>query len=131
ESGSGREEMERELERISGLQYFTLTIGLGESDVDFIRAGTTDEGERQKKIYYFSYPFQDDVFLMENGKKLTPALFHFERSMDMKNSRTFVLGFENTGSGSGYATFLIDSPFFGPEPIELKINKTDIKKLKP
>jgi hypothetical protein len=126
----GREETEAELEGISVLQYYTLTVGLERGGEDFIASGTSGPAERQERIYYFSYPFQEDIFLVENGKKLSPVLFHFERSMDMKSSRTFVLGFENTGAGRGTATFVIESPLFGPAPIELKINKTDLKKLK-
>lgn len=119
-----------ELEGIAALQYYTLTVGLADTGEDFIFSGTSDPTERQNRIYYFSYPFQDDIYLLENGEKLSPVLFHFERSMDMKSSRTFVMGFENKATGPGVVSFVVESPFFGPEPITLKINKGAIKKLK-
>lgn len=64
---------EAELEDIAALQYYVLTIGLADNPEDFIVSGTSGPAERQARIYYFSYPFQEHVFLLEEGKKLSPA----------------------------------------------------------
>lgn len=130
ESNASEEERDAALAEISTLQYYTLTVGMIDNSVDFIQSGTSGPEERQAKIYYFSYPFQEDIALIEGGEKRSPVLFHFERSMDMKNRRTFVMGFEKPIDGEGETSFIIDSHFFGPESIVLTINKQDIKKLK-
>ena len=123
-------EMKLAIDEISSLQYYTLTIGLNDGNEDFINSGSPKTGEIEKRIYYFSYSFQEDISLKEDGKRILPVLFHFERSMDVKNSRTFVMGFENTNSSLGKISFIIESPFFGSVPIELSINKNNAKKLK-
>jgi hypothetical protein len=115
------------------LEYYTLNISLKDPSVDFINYNVNDSDAKQKKVYYFSYLFQDDIFLEEAGGRMPCVLFHFEQS-DLKKSRTFVLGFEKSKSaldGSGDETRLvIDSPYFTSLPIKIKISKASIPELK-
>lgn len=122
------EEFEAEVDH---LQYYVLKIEIADSKIDFINHGLQSIQEKQEKIYYFSYLFQDDIYLEEEGKKLPCVLFHFERAMDMKNSRTFVLGFEKPLKEAESVRLVINSSDqFEGSKIKIKISKKNIPSLK-
>jgi hypothetical protein len=107
------------------MQYYTLTLGLADGKGDFLNYQTANYTEQQQKLYYFSYLFQDHIYLEEDGKKLPCLLFHFERSYDLKPSRTFVLGFESPSKGLAPAQVVIESPWLNTGPVKLQIEKKD------
>lgn len=57
----------------------------------------------------------------------SPVLYHFERSMDMKASRTFVLGFENDENYSGMSVIRVLSPDLGINEVLLETNENHTK----
>ena len=119
------------LAEYEAIQYYTLTIGLQDSKEDFLRHGVSTVVEQQQKLYYYSYLFQNDLYVEENGQKLPCVLFHFERSYDLKPSRTFVLGFEQAASGqSETAELVIHSRWLQAEPIRVRIEKQNIPSIK-
>lgn len=111
------------------LQYYTLTVGLPESTNDFLENQVSSPEEKQQLLYYYSYQFQNDLKLEDGGSKLPCVLFHFERSADIKNSRTFVLAFENLHPDSREVNLSIQSELF-PQFITIKISKNNIPSLK-
>ncbi len=112
------------------MQYYTLVIGLNNKNIDFIDSGISEQ-ERAEKLYYYSYLFQNDIYLEENGQRLPCLLFHFERSYDLKTSRTFVLAFDNPNPGSKKTQFVIDSPWLNVGPVKFYVDKNNIPELKP
>ena len=114
---------------ISSMQYYTLTISIADNRSDFIDFNIQSLQEKQQKLYYFSYQFQDDIHVEENGKKLPCVLFHFERPVDLKPARTFVLGFERTGD-SPTSVLNIISDYLGGEVVRINISKENIPTLK-
>lgn len=118
------------VKELEDLQYYTLTIGLSDSNDDFLNHGIRDQQEKQRLLYYYSYLFQDDITLEDNGTVLPCVLYHFERSADMKNSRTFVLAFENPYRESTESKVVIQSPAIGALPVKIKVSKTNIPALK-
>lgn len=108
------------------LQYYKLEIGMSDGATDFVNYGIERIADKQKKIYYLSYTFQNDIYLKEAEETLPCVLFHFERSIDLKSSRTFVLAFENKFKGNQQAQLIIDSPLFGGVPIKIKVSKMNI-----
>ena len=105
------------------LQYYKLEIGISDVATDFINYGIESIADKQKKTYYLSYTFQNDIYLKQAGESLSCVLFHFERSVDLKSSRTFVLAFENRFKGEQQAQLVIDSPLFGGVPVKIKVSK--------
>jgi len=118
------------LKDIEGMQYYTLTIGLTDPRLDFLNHQVANPSQKGEKLYYFSYTFPQDIYLVDNNRKLPCELFHFERSYDLKPSRTFVLGFENPHKQSEEATLVVQSPWITDKPVSLRINKKDIPKVK-
>jgi hypothetical protein len=116
-------------EDLKGLQYYALTISPKESQKDFIEGGASSEADKQRKLYYFSYSFQSSILLEENKKQSPCVLYHFERPIDLKNGRTFMLGFEEEFPDSKEAKLVIDSQYFGSLPIKIKISKDNVPTL--
>lgn len=110
----------------SNLQRYILTVSLKDKNADFINQQVNDLAEKQQLLYYFSYRFQDDVHLEESKRSFPCALYHFERSSDLKNSRTFVLAFEATNEDTKESEIVIESPLFGASPIRIKVTKNNL-----
>jgi hypothetical protein len=111
------------LDTTAEMQYYTLTLGLADGKGDFVAFGVDDYETQQRKLYYFSYLFQEDIFIEEGGKKLPCLLYHFERSYDLKPSRTCMLAFESPSRGTMPCRLVIHSPWLGDEPISLAITQ--------
>jgi hypothetical protein len=108
---------------IDSLQYYLLNIGVEGGRVDVARHRATNEVELQRLQYYFSYNFQNDIFLEEEGVRVSCVLFHHEQSLKSKNLKTFALAFPNKFPDSEKAKLVIESEVFGSLPIKIKIKK--------
>lgn len=109
------------------MQYYILKIGLVQGDNDIINYQVQNTVEKQQRLYYLSYLFQNSIYLEDNGVKFPCSLFHFEQS-DMDGARTFVLGFPK--SNGEEPSLIVDSPMFGSLPVKIKIYRHDIPTVK-
>lgn len=105
------------------LQYYTLTVRVNDDHSDILDYKVKSAAEKQQRAYYFSYHFQNDIHLEEEGHQLFPVLFHFEQSISPDNSKTFLLAFENKHA-SEEVKLVIESPMFGSLPVKMKILKS-------
>lgn len=112
------------------IQHFILRVSLTDPAHDLINSNIDNNSEKQEKLYYFSYLFQNDIQLEEKGKLIPCVLFHFEKIQDLKHSRTFLLGFENNEPKEKEVKVVIQSEQFGSLPIRIRINKENIPTLK-
>ena len=111
------------------MQYYLLRISCKDPSMDPVRYGVNNVSEWQQRLYYYSYLFQNDLFLEEDGVKYPCVLFHFEQS-DISNSRVFTLGFETSARGADRSRLLIESEQFGSLPLRMEIVKEKIPALK-
>lgn len=115
---------EEEMEGLKEMQYYLLTLSVKGDEYDFIRYGVSDVEELQRKEYYFSYNFQENIRLEDPDGKILPCiLYHFEKPINLAKSRTFVLGF--MASEAAETTLVMESEYIHSLPIKIKINKTD------
>lgn len=126
----GSDELKEGRENIDNLQYFTLKLSMKDGSADIISHDAYNKAEIQKRLYYFSYSFQNDIYMEENGVRLPCQLFHFERSYDLKPGRTFVMAFENRFPSSTAARLVINSKLLQTGAVNFEINKKDIPQLK-
>jgi hypothetical protein len=119
----GKEEFAKEIEKNENLQYYLLKIGVLHQNIDFLSYQVQSLAEKQQKLYYYSYSFQNDIQLEDAGELLPCVLYHFERSSAVKGSRTFVLAFENKHRESVEAKLIINSSSLSSLPIKIKISK--------
>jgi hypothetical protein len=109
------------------MQYYVLRIGMVKDGHDIITYQVQNAVEKQQRLYYFSYLFQNSIYLEDNGVKFPCSLFHFEQS-DMDRARTFVLGFPK--SNGEEPSLVVDCPMFGSLPVKIKIHRHDIPTVK-
>lgn len=112
------------------LQYYTITITPQDASFNLVSFQASNESERQKRLYYFSYLFQNDLTVKENGTVFPCVMFHFERTSDMIQSRTFVLGFEKDLKNAEESEVIINSKLISSIPISIKISKQHIPSIK-
>ena len=115
--------------RKSSSEQFILTILPIDPSRDLIIDFVQNESEKQERLYYFAYQFQNDLSLVSSNQRKTCVLFHFERQHDVKNGRTFLLGFEPTDTSAEEMNLMIESPYFSSLPISVKISKKNIPSL--
>ncbi|MEN7550544.1 hypothetical protein AAG747_21670 [Rapidithrix thailandica] len=114
------------IEAMSGMQYYTLKLGIpGE---DLVKSLTSGPEEVQRLLYYFSYGLQSDIYIEQSGQKLPCVLYHFERSYDLGGSRTFTLGFEDPAKGQGTSTLVLESALW-EQPLRFVIEKDGLPQL--
>lgn len=112
----------------SDFQQYILTLGIDGNKVDFMKYNTTNTTDYQKKEYYFSYLFQNDIVLEENGQQHPCILYHFEKSNNLKNTISIVLGFKDDIKAPE-STLIIKSKILSELPIKIKISKKNIPQL--
>jgi len=111
------------------MQYYLLRVSCKDPSQDPAKYNVSSASEWQQRLYYYSYLFQKDLFLEENGLKYPCVLFHFEQS-DISNTRVFTLGFETPAPGAGVSNILVESEQFGSLPVRIEIVKENIPALK-
>ncbi|MBL0744803.1 hypothetical protein [Chryseolinea lacunae] len=111
------------------LHHVVLTIRPVDAQQDLVRYQTTDEEVMQKRLYYFSFLFQDDITLQSDGKKMPCVLFHYERPADARRPHTFVMGFEKKPEADKHVTLQIDSPLISSLPVKLEISLANLPEL--
>lgn len=111
------------------LQYFTLKIGdLNERGL--IRHNAYDAATLQQNLYYFSYLFQNSIFIEYGGVKYPCVLYHFEQSPDSKKMAVFNLGFDAPSFEEDVPLYLeISSDKLYSLPVRLKVTLNNVPKL--
>ena len=110
------------------LTYFTLKIG-GANQQDLLQYGVTDAAAIQQNLYYYSYLFQNSIFMEYNGIKFPCVRYHFERS-DSKNMCVFNLGFEAPAFKDESQIYLeMASDKLYSLPVRLKVTLNNVPKL--
>jgi hypothetical protein len=110
------------------LQYYQLELGMMNERSDFVESFGKNKEMKERLLHYLSYGLQNDIFLQEGGDQYPCVLFHFERSFDLRNSRKFLLAFEN-GIKSDHIELIINSKLFSDKAIKIPIDKSNIPEL--
>jgi hypothetical protein len=95
---------------------------------DLLQQGVATSEDWQKANYYYSFNFQEDLFIEVDGKRVPCSLFHFEKSMTSKNQRIFHLLFDDTSAEKDFY-LVIDSPKLYSLPIRVKLRNSDLPKV--
>lgn len=91
----GKAEYQKLKQKYKDGAMFTLRIGLKGKDKDLLKHGISSKNEYFRRLQYFTYQFEKDIYLKTGGGTLVPcSLYHFERSYDLKSDRHMVLGFD-------------------------------------
>jgi hypothetical protein len=125
---SNKKENSSRASQVDESQQYLLKIVSENLNADWIKTGSSNE--IQNKLYYFSYLFQNDIFIEEEGTILPCTMVHFEQGQRTSATKIFLLSFENKFPDSKTSTLVIGSRYFGSLPLRIKISKNDIPNLK-
>ena len=116
---------------LDGLQYYNLKIGFtGNTQMDITKYNIQNEAELQERLYYLSFHMKHDIRMIQGQDTLAPVLYHFERSFDLSNHRTFVVAFEEPDQDhTNDKTLLLDTPILATGPLKIKFKKDHIQKI--
>jgi hypothetical protein len=107
------------------LQHYILNIGVVNSSISIAEYKAENLSDKQRRLYYLSYNFQNDIFLEEEGAVLPCVLFHAEQSLSPGNTKTFLVAFKgNPSRDEGETKLIIKSDLFGSLPVKIKILKS-------
>jgi len=104
------------------IEKFILRLGTRDDSRDVVQHLTQTLSLREQEVlYYLSYRLQNEIYLEQAGKKILPALYHYERSYDVKPHRTIDLAFPLLTRGE--FTVVIDSELFDVGPVKMNFQK--------
>jgi hypothetical protein len=100
------------------MQYFKLSIYSKDGTTDVVKHLAMGDVQRNGELlYYFSYRFQNDMYIEEGSRRWPCVLFHYEQH----GTRSFVLGFQKDDEPITDAVFTIDSPVLDTVPVRIKV----------
>ncbi len=120
---------ENAVESNKATQHYLLRITSQDPEIDWLKSGY-DLANYQRRVYYFSYLFQNDLSISENGAVLSCILYHFEQVHGGSYTKTFLIGFENRFPASETAVLTINSEYLNSLPINIKVSKNNLPNLK-
>lgn len=110
---------------LAGLEYYNLKIKVKGSTENITTYQVSNQDDQQNRLYYLSYELNQDLKMVQGKDTLSPVLFHFERTYDVSNHRTFVLAFPHSQSRED-RTLILNSKEIGTGPIEISIEENAI-----
>ena len=120
-----KKNFQEEIQNRIGLQYYTLKIGLTDSNNDIMTDNLISNDDYYKRVEYFSFGIQRDLKVVSNRDTFDCKLLHFERVYGLTQYITFTLGFEANDSDKKIyeKVFIYDDKIFSTGTIKLRIKE--------
>lgn len=110
-----------------GMQYYTLSYSLSNSNADILKSNIGSTGEYYERVNYLSYGLQNDVYLLEGSDTLKCRLFNFVRSYGLSPRADFIMAFDESKKHSANDKLVVvEDKVYGGGIIKFKITKSDI-----
>jgi len=131
--------MEKEMEEIKDMQYYTLKINSNDEKAEMLRTNLSETNEYYRRIEYFSFHLKNDVYLIDGTDSLPCGLFHFERGYGISPDNNFLLAFplskkeiELRKQGKKYfeeKTLIYKDRFLNTGTVRLEIKKNALENI--
>ena len=113
------------MERLEALEYVNFSIYPAEGkQFDVLNWGNISQQDHQERIYYYSFTFQQDIYIEQAGEKTPCELFHFVRDHGLSPVLNFALGFEKKPI-QGDMKIVINDRVFGNGELNFIIKEKD------
>lgn len=119
-------EIKDEIEKRSGLQYYTFRIGL-DKNTDFLKYNLKNEQEYSDRIEYYSFIIQENIFLVDEKDTLPCTICHFERNYGLSPFINISVAFKNTNGTS--KSFVYNDNILNTGKVVLNINIKELPHL--
>ncbi len=121
-----KEMYEKEVKELETTRFFTLSVSSPAGKL----TQANDPTEYKRKWSYYSFGFQQDLFLEENNQREPCVLYYFDHAQDQVGTSTqFVLGFQNSSGEKQGTTLCIDSDELGIGIFRIHISEQDLQKI--
>ena len=94
---------------LSDMIYFNLKIYPKDGHADLLRKDGPDVGLYQRRIYYYSFTFQEDIHLVIGGDTLPCLLYHYIHDHGLSPEMDFTMAFERPASDADFKIVLEDA----------------------
>jgi len=108
--------------------YFELRLSTpNKAGANIENWGVTDQFLQDQRLHYLSFSMKEDLYLLQDGKKIPCEMYHFERNYSLSPHRTFICGFPKTFAGNKEdLTLVLDSDYFELGPLKLFFSAQDL-----
>jgi len=113
------------IDRQSNIYKLNLTIKTLDGE-DFIQPAYITNHQGAQRDYYFTYQFENDIFLEFGDRKVACGLLHMERNTRSNGERFFHLIFEPDFTITNDFVLSIESELISSIPIRFKIRNSNI-----
>lgn len=118
-------QFDQEMHELANTASFELKLGAVDGKTDLLRYKTTNQAEYDQKVYYYSFKFQESIYLEQGDQKFPCAAYHFERAYNLKNNRSFILGFDGVDTTQPMR-LVIDADVLHTGPVKLSFDASKI-----
>jgi hypothetical protein len=115
----------KKVEEVGQYQYYVFTIA-SLNNLPVLENNISEEQEYLDRQYYLTTLISNDIVLIDGGDTLHPLISHYERNYGQSLSDNINLIFP-TSNKPGDKTMIFYDPIFEKEPVELKIEISDIE----
>ena len=97
-------------------------LGVKDQTTDLLEFGIRNMKEYEARMKYFSFEFQNDIYLEQEGKKIPCTMFHFERIYKLKSNRSFTIGFDEVNPNEPFKV-VIDADVLKTGPFKIDFSE--------
>lgn len=97
------------LSELTDMVYFNLKIYPKDGHADLLRKDAPDVALYQKRIYYYSFTFQNDISLISEKDTLPCLLFHYIHDHGLSPEMDFTMAFERPKEGADFQIVIDDA----------------------
>lgn len=124
------EELKKELDDHSELEYYNLKIGAKDAGSELLKYKLSNGGEYTKRVDYYAFKFEKDIELVAGDDTIPCSIFHFERAFDVAPYSSFLIGFKIPAKCKNKdRTIIIEDKIFNKGIVKFLFSEKRINKL--
>ncbi len=116
---------------LEGMEYYDFKIKLNNGSGEVLKYNLSSVEEYAKRVEYFSFQMNKDLWLVEGSDSIPCSLFHFERGYDAAPYSTFLLGFAHNKKPKtdNEISFVFQDRIFQKGIIKFSLNRSKLENI--
>jgi len=124
------EELKKELDAHSELEYYNLKIGAKDYNGELLKYDLESGHDYKERVEYYAFKFEKDIKMVVGIDTVPCSIFHFERTFDVAPYSSFLLGFKIPLKNKGKdRTIVIDDKIFNKGTVKFLFSEKRISTL--
>jgi hypothetical protein len=113
----------------SALEYYDLRIEVENGQEELLKHNLASAEQYDKRVKYYSFGLQNDVFLVNGADTLPCVMTHFERAFDIAPYATFQLAFPKQKDSTSDKIIIVHDKIFEKGILKFLFHEKDIEHL--